>query len=1164
MDSPGSQGVPRFSSFRPPPTSAPTSDAGHESGRHSRRRSRHRSPEQHWRRRSRHRSPGQLRHQRPRHRSRVERNTPLHDHRERENSRGGGSGESIAEEGEETEPLVGGEADESKHAEGEANAEDLGFVVDVQGDRDITRYGANQYESPAYRRSGTGFVVGLPGERVDYETRHENTLITLPANRVTASQPKLLSALDQRALHTTVPIPVANRRPLVNPANPAADIDDSADFISTDSPPGPRVASSAARLNAESSRFGVPPSSNEEEDEAIYEESVEHQVDPSTRENEILNRNAELIRAVKHDPLNARGWIRLAEHQELVILGVRPDDRPLNENKRQAVVSAILSIYDNALDANPQHPERDRLVLGRMEQGAKVWDPEELSNQWEKVLRSDSKSVSVWVEYLDYCQTNYQKFDFDTCYKAYLHCMNTHSRVGSGRDRYLITSYLFLRLTLFLREAGYLELAMGYWQAILEFVVFRPPGLADNHEEALRTFKMFWSPAYVKIGEHGWRPWNAGYDPYAPKVQVANPDYESRAYSPESFESWTNAERERMMRNRMPSHEFEPLAQEGGVFEVPLLADCTHILQCFRDFAGTFGVALLIDAFLQFCHLPHFTCPANLHTSRLWIGENFLRNQYMDDWQNKITEWMEFHDHASTTTVKPFAFSHHTFIPTADSLFSNPELWFSCLAKWAASASRPSCIIKSDFVVETLFSLAQIFEESSFGEYAIAVSFACDRDRARKHAKALLKQRPNNLRLWNSVALMDWRTGNKPLAEAVWSKALMSSREFPDHEFVESALLWNSWIWEKLHAGENDSAAYLLNSMREGAPKQSYEPADQEELKPADILRLTQLLRNAQSSALECRGFQAYAAYTDCLAIIRYILDASIGDILKPYDDALQRLSDGLESDIISRTFGSELLHQARAKLVYHYVTTKPAQYRPIEVRNIFLSSLEAFPHNTMFLALFKWNDARVDMTHRFRDIIHATIGEKARTTKQASGNGAQIDRVPITTYLFNIYCEMGRPRQGNSSPHLVRAAFERAIGHGPVSVGQTPQRRHLELNSSTSAQNNLTIWKLYVLWEARVEHDFARARKVLFRALRACPWSKELYMLAFEHLRDDIVDLSTKRTLRGGKYVSSGFSKRELQALYSEMVRRGIRIHHHLVHYWADENVPADDNGGF
>jgi hypothetical protein len=314
---------------------------------------------------------------------------------------------------------------------------------------------------------------------------------------------------------------------------------------------------------------------------------------------------------------------------------------------------------------------------------------------------------------------------------------------------------------------------------------------------------------------------------------------------------------------------------------------------------------------------------------------------------------------------------------------------------------------------------------------------------------------------------------------------------------------------------------------------------------------------------LETRKFQAYTAYTDCLAISRYLMGVPIVEILEFYTNALTTLSNKLEIDGVHRTFGGELLHQARAKMLHHIATTEPSYYIPIDVRNVFLDSLESFPHNTMFLALFKWNDARVDIKHRIRDIFDATIGAKARAAKRGSRNRTQIDRVPITTHLFNIYCEMGRPVLGNSSPHLIRAAFERAIGHGRVAVGQTPPRRdRFELTSSTSAQNNLTIWKLYVLWEARRENNYARAREVLFRALRACPWSKELYMLAFEHLRDDLAPrLPSRRTHRDRGLHPSGFDKIELRALFMEMVRRGLRVHHHLESFWADENFGADDN---
>lgn len=193
-------------------------------------------------------------------------------------------------------------------------------------------------------------------------------------------------------------------------------------------------------------------------------------------------------------------------------------------------------------------------------------------------------------------------------------------------------------------------------------------------------------------------------------------------------------------------------------------------------------------------------------------------------------------------------------------------------------------------------------------------------------------------------------------------------------------------------------------------------------------------------------------------------------------------------------------------------------------------------------------------MSDRTRDIFDVTIGAKARAALDLRGP-APIYRVPVTTHLFSIYAEMGRPLMLGSTSHSIRAAFERAIGDaGAVPIGRTPTRKSpFELASSTSAQSNLTIWRLYILYELYAEYNVGRAREIYFRALRSCPWSKELYLLAFEHLRADLTNrLPPCRLNQQGEVNPSGFDPAELRALYSEMLRRGLRVHYHVEGFWA------------
>ena len=65
-------------------------------------------------------------------------------------------------------------------------------------------------------------------------------------------------------------------------------------------------------------------------------------------------------------------------------------------------------------------------------------------------------------------------------------------------------------------------------------------------------------------------------------------------------------------------------------------------------------------------------------------------------------------------------------------------------------------------------------------------------------------------------------------------------------------------------------------------------------------------------------------------------------------------------------------------------------------------------------------------------------------------------------------------------------------------------------------------------------------AKAVLYRSMRACPWVKSLYLLAFEHLR----------------FVHGGMSDSELKGIYHLMGERELRIHVDLDKLLGNEGV--------
>lgn len=237
----------------------------------------------------------------------------------------------------------------------------------------------------------------------------------------------------------------------------------------------------------------------------------------------------------------------------------------------------------------------------------------------------------------------------------------------------------------------------------------------------------------------------------------------------------------------------------------------------------------------------------------------------------------------------------------------------------------------------------------------------------------------------------------------------------------------------------------------------------------------------------------------------------------------MRRLSVLPKKDEAFVAYAVELLHQSRARFLYYHVRTN-GMYKPSQIRSLLMESISTFPHNTMFLSLFAWNESRFRIEERVRDIVRDI------TTESRTSHTSTLQQVPITSHLFSIYTEMIRPVYAGSTAHSVRAAFEKAIGEHDASA---------QHNTLSTAGSSLSLWKLYILFELS-HHNIQRAKDVFYRGMRACPWSKELIMLAFSHLRADVVESRHPASSRRG----DGMGFDELRRVYNVLVEKELRIH--------------------
>ena len=214
---------------------------------------------------------------------------------------------------------------------------------------------------------------------------------------------------------------------------------------------------------------------------------------------------------------------------------------------------------------------------------------------------------------------------------------------------------------------------------------------------------------------------------------------------------------------------------------------------------------------------------------------------------------------------------------------------------------------------------------------------------------------------------------------------------------------------------------------------------------------------------------QAVAA-ADCLVLLSYFGSSSaIENASSVFKSNLEALPEP------SSSVYHEYLHQSFAKLLFYHVQNTKL-FQPSFLRATLMESLDLFPQNTMFLSLFAWNERRFRVDDRVRSVIKHVISQPSVS------DSVDFSHQDLITHVFAIQNEITQSLSLGYNSNTIRSTFEDAL-------------------ESASVQRSAMVWRTYCLFECSIAQH-SRAKSVFYRAVRSCPWAKDLYMLAFSHLK--------------------------------------------------------------
>lgn len=917
------------------------------------------------------------------------------------------------------------------------------FFVDIHGDRKNLGYGSlHRYDVSAYRRTGDGRLIGASSaSRIDQQQSNEKeAVISREDQSARKPRKRLLTAKQSGQAQRVVRI----RAPRLE--NDVLNLE--FDFVALRSAHKRKQGSQSPRVSSCKSDYRSIEERSMAKD-AMTDEAAD--LDTATDDDDdvdhasgaqIRHENAILTQKAKLQPTDVDAWLALIEHQAKMIF-TDPDVSHATARSKRALADIRLAIYDQALrHITLGQPGNARLLLGMLEEGALVWESSKLVNKWRGILEANPGSVELWVKYLDFVQSSHTGFRFENCKAAYVQCLwVSHNALSSlhGEQSSAIATvwmYVFLRFTAFVRDAGYDELAIAFWQILLEWTYCKPPEF-DDGAQSLEVLEEFWESDMPRIGEENALGWSA-YVQH--KTDLARQSREVGERALDACRPWQDfADRE---------------ARHNGAIQFPAAADDESaandpyrsvLYSDLREVAETMPVslphAMVADAFLAFMRfrsLPETNCSmgfqncqtdAYLRTDAVYAPRDRSTLQIISNY--KQTTYSLFQEQPSST--------QSTKVPDVPKNISRPEFVSRVLDRLVAAR----------------------LGDDRLAEYYLALKTHWQPADTARIAKRLLKARPSSLRLYNAYALSEARFGHLEKARNVWSAAAAAQNTF-------SILLRHSRMLSEVESSnDNEALACLL-----GTSVTSNQVASTSTVLPIDKLRATQEFQQGWAESLDAQNYVSAVQYAECSAMLTYLTNDFV---LEPVMVVYEHWSSVLLAR--SANGAAETLHQAKASLLNVHLKRK-RPYKPAYMKTELVKSLKLFPSNSIILEMY----AQIQATFQLDDRLRVTLQDNMMISSEST----------LTQWSFVLTEELRRctAEVSGSTENTIRSTFaqallglDSAVRHSPLLWTWWFRFEYPDRYLSMDPPKLLTV--------PERAQALRRAKQVFLDGLRHLPWYK-------------------------------------------------------------------------
>ncbi|KAI9102008.1 NRDE-2, necessary for RNA interference-domain-containing protein [Phlyctochytrium arcticum] len=807
---------------------------------------------------------------------------------------------------------------------------------------------------------------------------------------------------------------------------------------------------------------------------------------------EFRSRTADFNKRLHEEPQNLSLWLEFIDFQHEF------GKKDSSATTHTVINERTQSIYEKAL---LQFPDNEHLLSRYMTCCEELMETAEVLTKWDKILKRHSQSMVLWKQYLEYRQTNYNTFTVNGCIELYQNCLEIMIRdtKSDGLKREQIMIHIFSRAVKMLSEAGYVERAIALFQAMIEFSCFCPPAFAkQTFQQRLGMFESFWEQDHPRFGEDGAQGWatsimNDNEDDVLPTLS-SKVDNRLDMSEPDDFGRWLHKERRDEFFSWLPARTVDEESDTDDIFDPFRNVLFDDISSLMFDIHENETRIQLLHTFLQFLGVPFNNGKSSNDES---FQDCFLENDHLNHaraamfWPAPMNDIQNMQREEGARFSQVFDVPLHVFPQTADCTFAAGQ-WFDMWSKTDADVFETRAANRRTFVRNVLQQWQSLpYQHQQPLALLIAFENGFDTKGAQKATKTLLKTERMNLSLWDAYARVEMARGKMSEASNVYMTSLLAYRSFPLIAQADAPLLHRMAAECFLRDNKKKAALSVLLAFGAG------DPVREEDLQNSPSPTYTLKARKGFMQALE-RLFsfvdwdiamqattQEYLHYLLSYSWMEYLV-LGLDEAIVIFEQSLDRI----QSQPGARcSAAEEAIFEGYARLLFYHVTSGVA-FKPAILRTALESALAKFPHNTMFLALYGWNEARTKIENRVRRLVD----------QELASNPSHV------LWKFAIWAELHQRQTFNVN--LVRSLFERAL-------------------KCSSSRHSASLWSLYIQFE--VQHgDESKSKTLFFRAIQECPWCKDLYLIPFSLLRDV-------------------FAADELSEIFSLMEEKEIRIRNHL-----------------